>query len=64
MDGEYKLHEKIHLPINIHIKRGEAAPLVIGVRGAQYWMAPSQLIAHQQFAEAEERGDVQVLFLS
>lgn len=45
-------------------QRGEVAPLVIGVPGAQYWRAPSQLVAHQQFADAEERGDVQVLFLA
>lgn len=51
------------LPIHTYVKRGEAAPLVIGMRDAQYWMAPSQVIAHQQFAEAEEHGDVQILFL-
>lgn len=41
--------------------RGQTAPLVIGVPRATFWRAPSQLIAHQQFAEAQDLDEVEIL---
>lgn len=47
-------------PLLTAYSRARTAPLVLGVAQSRYWRAPSQYIAHQQFAIAEEEGDVEL----